>query len=63
VCSLEIDVVKSRGEGDGEDVGGDVFNGEEAAEDYLSGEGLAEGVDGCDGDEAGELEEGGDDDG
>jgi hypothetical protein len=39
------------------------LRGEEAAKQDLTGEGLAEGVDGCDGDEPGEFEEGGDDDG
>jgi hypothetical protein len=46
-------MVNCCGKGNGEDVGGDVFEGEEAAEEDLAGEGLAEGVDGRDGDEAG----------
>ena len=49
-------VVERGGEGDGEDVGGDVFDGEEAAEEDFSGEGETEGVDGCDGDETAEFE-------
>ena len=47
----------------GEKVGGDVFEGEVAAEEDFSGEGEAEGVDGGDGDEAAEFEQGGDEDG
>lgn len=56
-------MVKCGGEGDREDVGGDVFDGEVAAEEDFSGEGEAEGVDGGDGDEAAEFEQRGDDDG
>src|ERR1700686_1959472 len=56
-------MVKSGGEGDGYDVGGDVFEGEVAAEEDFAGEGQAEGVDGGDGDEAAEFEQGGDGDG
>ena len=55
-------MVECCGEGDGEDVGGDVFDGEVSAEENFAGEGEAEGVDGCDGDEAGEFECGGDGD-
>ena len=65
ILSLMCDegVVESGGEGDREDVSGDVFDGEVAAEKDLSGESEAEGVDGCDGDEAVEFDEGGDEDG
>jgi hypothetical protein len=52
-------MVNCGGEGDGEDVGGDVFEGKEAAKEDLAGEGETEGVDGCDRDEAGEFEESG----
>ena len=51
------------GEGDGENVGGDVFDGEVAAEEDFAGDGQAEGVDWGDGNEAAELEQGGDNDG
>ncbi len=62
-CWLACDegVVEGGGEEDREDVGGDVFDGEVAAEKDLSGEGEAEGVEGYDGDEAAEFEESGDD--
>src|SRR6266576_1418516 len=56
-------MVEGGGECDGEDVGGDVFEGEVAAEEDCSGEGQAGGVDGGDGDEAAELEHGGYEDG
>ncbi len=51
-------MVKQSGEGDGEPVGGDIFQGEEAAEEEASGEGEAEGVGYGGVEEAGELENG-----
>ena len=56
-------MVECGGESDGEDVGGYVLDGEEAAEEDFAGEGEAEGVNWGDGDEAAEFEQRGDEDG
>lgn len=56
--ACEEGVVERSSEGDGEEVGGDVFEGEVTAEEDLAEEGEAEGVDGCDGDEAGDFDDG-----
>ena len=58
-CLRDEVVVECGGEGYGEEVGRDVFEGEVAAEEDLPREGLAEGVDGGYGDEAGKFEDGG----
>ena len=56
-------MIECRGNEDGEEVGGDVFEGEEAAQEDFSGEGEAEGVNWGQRDEATELEDDGDEDG
>ena len=63
LTARQQEVVEGGGEGDGEDVGGDVFEGEVAAEEDHPCECLAEDVDGGDGNEAAEFKQGGDDDG
>jgi hypothetical protein len=55
------DLIEYGGENDTESVGDDVFGGEVAAEEDAAEEGEAEGVDRCDGDESGELQQGCDD--
>ena len=59
----EEGVVQGGGEGDGENVCGNVFEGEVSAEEDLACEREAEGIDGGDGDEAAEFDQGGDRDG
>ncbi len=54
-AGMETEIEESA-ESDGEQVGGDVFEGEEAAEDESTGEGKSEGVDGGLGHEAGEFD-------